>query len=89
MVGKTLKKKDPDQAFRKLKSTLDLLNKNLAIYENDMARCMTDLKDRYGISSIEEAVAEAETVDKELEEMEEQLQTLANQVEKTLERYQP
>jgi uncharacterized protein YpuA (DUF1002 family) len=92
MAGKTLKtikshREPPEKIVERLKKVIGSLKNNYAIYENDMARCLNELKDKYQIDSIEEAVAKIKELDMKLEKSEKELTKVTDKIATALRSY--
>ena len=76
-----------ESTVKKLRATITSLNNNLAIYENDMARIIKELKDTYGIESIEAGIEMVQNLDAEIERNEAELGEIAQKISHAMEKY--
>jgi len=78
----------PDEAaVEDLRKTLNSLDTAITIYKNDMERALKSLQDKYGVSTIEEALAKADLINREMEKLETSKGTLLAKIKVAMEKY--
>lgn len=80
-------KRNPEEVVSQFKRAIESLNTNIAIYENDITRSLQKMKDKFGITSIDEAINQIEVLDRELSMKEEELEKVIQKISVAMETY--
>lgn len=86
--NKVLKNSQDDKAIiERLKSDLETLNQNLAIYKNDIARAINELKSRFGVKTIQDATKAIDDLTEEIKLLETERNNIIKEVEVKMSKY--